>query len=212
LNVTCNDFRSGPDSGAPGARQVCILFSSFLKAFPGPGASQTSKTHTNKQRPDCLQVPSLKTGTQPTSQVPSKVAFVQAYGLQVSQAPPVRGGTNRAPDRSGGGMFVPTITCRCAVLGLICVIGVVRSGPGDLRPRAKQGHKHTLGAFRALNVCLCHCFAVGRRPRTSPNDPYDTHKNQQCGTSTQTPHQTFKDDLRRLSTKGVSGEGMYTSM
>ncbi len=63
----------------------------------------------------------------------------------------------------------------CRGLGLavlICVIGVVWSGPG--RSEAKSGHKHGLEVWRAPNLCLCPGFVPDRRSRVSPNDPYHT--------------------------------------
>ena len=48
--------------------------------------------------------------------------------------------------------------------------GLVR----DLRSKAKQGHNH--GAFRAPNMCSPPGFALDRRSRTSPDDPYDIRK------------------------------------
>ncbi len=52
--------------------------------------------------------------------------------------------------------------------------GLVR----DMRSKTKPGHKHTLRARRARNVCLCPGSAVDRRSRTSPDNPYDTYKRQ----------------------------------
>ncbi len=46
----------------------------------------------------------------------------------------------------------------------------------DLRSKAKSRHKHTLGGRRGPEVCLCPGFALDRRSRTSPDDPYDTYK------------------------------------
>ena len=48
----------------------------------------------------------------------------------------------------------------------------------DLRSKAKAGHKHTLGALRAPNVCLCPSCDLDRKSQTSPDDPYDTYKGQ----------------------------------
>ncbi len=46
----------------------------------------------------------------------------------------------------------------------------------DLRSKATPRQKHTPGTRRARNVCLCRGFALRRRIRTSPDDPYDKHK------------------------------------
>ncbi len=43
----------------------------------------------------------------------------------------------------------------------------------DLGSQATPRHKQTLGARRALNLCLCSGFALDRRALTSPDDPYD---------------------------------------
>ncbi len=75
-------------------------------------------------------------------------------------------------DKNGDGVFRYE-EWGCALLPLICVIGLVWVGPG---PPVKPGHKHTLGALRASNVRLCSVFSLGRRPRTSPDVSYDTHK------------------------------------
>ena len=56
--------------------------------------------------------------------------------------------------------------------------GLVR----ELRSEAKPGHKHTVGARRAPNVCSCPGFASDQRSRTSPDDPYGTYK-RRLGTS-----------------------------